>query len=36
LSQVHNYCLYNGEPMQLRPDLLDRVVKSYFTAVSGI
>jgi predicted ATPase with chaperone activity len=35
LLQVHNYCVYNDQPMQLRPDLLDRVVKSYFTAVSG-
>ncbi len=35
LTQIKNYCCYNGIPVQLRPDLLDRVVKSYFTAVSG-
>lgn len=35
LSQISNYCAYNESPMQLQPELLDRVVKSYFTAVSG-
>ena len=35
LNQVRNFCLYNDCPMELRPDLIDRVVKSYFTAVSG-
>lgn len=35
LNQVRNYCLYNDCPMELRPDLIDRVVKSYFTTVSG-
>lgn len=35
LTQIKNYCLYNDSPMQLQPELLDRVVKSYFTAVSG-
>jgi predicted ATPase with chaperone activity len=34
LSQVKNYCQYYGRPMELRPDYLDRVVRSYFTAVS--
>ncbi|MEM8945689.1 MAG: AAA family ATPase [Planctomycetota bacterium] len=35
LSQVRNYCSYNDLPMQLRPEIIDRVVKSYFTAVAG-
>jgi hypothetical protein len=35
LSQIKNYCVYYGRPMELRPDYLDRVVKSYFTAVGG-
>jgi predicted ATPase with chaperone activity len=34
LAQIKNYCLYYGRPMELRPDYLDRVVRSYFTAVS--
>ena len=33
LSQIKNYCVYYGRPMELRPDYFDRVVKSYFTAV---
>jgi predicted ATPase with chaperone activity len=35
LQQIANYCAFNGAPMQLSPQLLDRVVKSYFTVVSG-
>jgi predicted ATPase with chaperone activity len=35
LAQIKNYCAYYGRPMELRPDYLDRVVKSYFTAVSS-
>ena len=35
LTQIHNYCQYNDTQMQLQPDILDRVVKSYFTAVTG-
>jgi hypothetical protein len=35
LAQIKNYCTYSGKPMELRPDYLDRVVKSYFTAVGG-
>ena len=35
LAQTANYCVFNGAPMQLSPQLLDRVVKSYFTVVSG-
>jgi hypothetical protein len=34
LSQIKNYCVYYGKPMELRPDYLDRVVRSYFTAIS--
>jgi hypothetical protein len=34
LAQIKNYCAYYGRPMELRPDLLDRVVKSYFTTVA--
>jgi len=35
LAQIKNYCVYYGRPMELRPDYLDRVVRCYFTAVSG-
>lgn len=35
LTQIRNYCVYNEAPMQLRPEIIDRVVRSYFTAVSG-
>jgi len=35
LSQVLNYCRYNGLPMEMRPEYFDRVVKSYFTVVIG-
>ncbi len=35
LNQIRNYCQYNDAPIQLRPEIIDRVVKSYFTAVSG-
>ncbi|HEX2476151.1 MAG TPA: hypothetical protein VHK01_15475, partial [Lacipirellulaceae bacterium] len=35
LSQIKNYCAYYGRPMELRPDYIDRVVKSYFTAVGS-
>jgi predicted ATPase with chaperone activity len=35
LSQIKNYCLYYGRPMELRPDYLDRVVRSYFTALTA-
>ena len=33
LSQIRNFCVYNELPMELRPEYLDRVVLSYFTAV---
>ncbi len=35
LQQMANYSTFNGVPLQLSPQLLDRVVKSYFTVVSG-
>jgi predicted ATPase with chaperone activity len=35
LQQMANYCAFNGAPLQLSPQLLDRVVRSYFTVVSG-
>jgi len=35
LAQMANYCAFNGAPLQLSPQLLDRVVKSYFTVVAG-
>jgi predicted ATPase with chaperone activity len=35
LLQIKNYCVYYGRPMELRPDYLDRVVRSYFTAVGA-
>ena len=34
LAQISNHCAYHGRPMELRPDYLDRVVKSYFTAIT--
>jgi predicted ATPase with chaperone activity len=35
LAQIKNYCVYYGRPMELRPDYLDRVVRSYFTSLMG-
>ncbi len=35
LSQIRNYCDYNNLPLELRPEYFDRVVKSYFTALSS-
>ncbi len=35
LSQIRNYCTYNELPMEIRRDYFDRVVQSYFPAVSG-
>jgi len=35
LAQISNHCAYQGRPVELRPDYLDRVVKSYFTAVKS-
>jgi len=33
LSQVRSYCTYNDLPMEMRPEYLDKVVKSYFATV---
>ena len=35
LAQIKNYCIYYGRPMELRPDYLDRVVRSYFTVLTA-
>jgi len=35
MFQIRNYCIYNGLPVEMRPDHLDRVVPSYFTVLSG-
>jgi hypothetical protein len=35
LTQIHNYSVYAGVPLELRPDYLDRVVDGYFTAVGN-
>jgi predicted ATPase with chaperone activity len=35
MNQVRNYCVYMGRPVEMRPELFDRVVPSYFTVVSG-
>jgi predicted ATPase with chaperone activity len=35
LAQISNHCVFNGAPMQLSPQLLDRVVRSYFTVVNN-
>jgi len=33
LSQIKAFCTYNELPLELRPEYLDRAVKSYFTMV---
>ena len=35
LSQIRNYCVYNGQPVEMKPEYFDRVVPSYFTAVGS-
>jgi len=35
LTQIRNYCVYKGFPMEMRPEYFDLVVKSYFTVVAG-
>jgi predicted ATPase with chaperone activity len=35
MHQIRNYCVYNGLPLEMRPDYFDRVVPSYFTVVAG-
>ena len=34
LTQIGDYCAYHGRQLELRPDYLDRVVKSYFTTMT--
>ncbi|TWT41632.1 AAA family ATPase [Botrimarina hoheduenensis] len=34
LTQIRNYCAYEGLPFELRPDYLDRAVSAYFTAIA--
>jgi hypothetical protein len=35
LSQIKNYCVYKGLPLEMKAEYFDRVVKSYFTVVAG-
>lgn len=35
LLQIRNYCAYHDIPMEMTDEHLDRVVRSYFTALSG-
>lgn len=35
MSQIRNYCVYNCVPVEMRPDMFDRVVPTYFTVVAG-
>ncbi len=35
MGQIRNYCAYNGLEVEMRPEYFDRVVKSYFTALSA-
>lgn len=36
LLQIRNYCAYQDLPMEMTTEHLDRVVRSYFTALSGM
>jgi predicted ATPase with chaperone activity len=36
LMQIRNYCAYNDLPMEMTDEHFDRVVRSYFTALSGM
>jgi predicted ATPase with chaperone activity len=36
LLQIRNYCAYNDLPMEMTAEHFDRVVRSYFTALSGM
>ena len=36
LMQIRNYCAYNDLPMEMTNEHFDRVVRSYFTALSGL
>jgi predicted ATPase with chaperone activity len=33
LLQIHNYCVYNDVPMEMKPEYFDLVVPNYFTVV---
>ena len=35
LQQIRNYCMYNGWPLEMRPEHFDHVVPSYFTSALG-
>jgi predicted ATPase with chaperone activity len=35
LMQIRNFCVYNGLPVEMKPEYFDRVVPCYFTVVSG-
>jgi hypothetical protein len=35
LQQVRNFCVYNGLPVEMRPEHFDRAVHSYFTMVKS-
>ena len=35
LQQVRNYCVYNGLPVEMKPEHFDKIVSGYFTVVSG-
>ncbi len=36
LLQIRNYCAYNDLPMEMTDESFDRVVRSYFTTLSGM
>lgn len=35
LGQVRNFCVYNGQPVEMRAEFFDKVVPSYFTVLTG-
>ena len=35
LQQVRNYCVYTGQAVEMRPELFDKVVPTYFTALNA-
>ncbi len=35
LFQIRNFCVYNGLPVEMKPEYFDRVVPSYFTVMTG-
>ena len=36
LLQIRNYCAYNDLPIEMTEEHFDRVVRSYFTVLSGM